>query len=159
MALPKVLIRHGTKKSRTSFLHPIVFLVFLWLGEPVGVGVKLAVVALPVGILLPVRGVFQSLLPLVEFEPKVGDFFRHFLIEVFLLRDVVGQVVESGWGVDVDEELPVAFADGGAAHRHAPVEGFVRSFFNLATEEGKEVSAIVVDDLLSALRGDAGREL
>lgn len=95
-------------------------------------GVELTVVALPVGIFLPVRGVFQGFLPLVELEPEVGDFVGHFLVEVLLLGNVVGEVVEGGWGVDVDEEFPVAFADRGAAHCHAPVEGLVRGFFNLA---------------------------
>ena len=79
--------------------------------------------------------------------------------EVFLLRDIVGKVVEGRRGVDVDEELPVALADGGSPHRHAPVEGLVGSFFNIATEEGEEVAAIVIDDLLLPFFGDAGRKL
>lgn len=121
-------------------------------------GVEFAVVALPVGIFLPVRGVFQGFLPLVELEPEVGDLFGHLLVEVFLLGDVVVEVVEGGWGVDVDEELPVAFADRGAAHRHAPVESFVGSFFNIASQEGEEIPTVMIYDLLFAFFGDAGRK-
>ena len=54
------------------------------MGQPIGVGVEFAIVALPIGIFLPVWGVFQGFLPLVEFEPKVRDLVWHLMVEIFL---------------------------------------------------------------------------
>ena len=61
--------------------------------------------------------------------------------------------------MDVDQKLPVSLADGRAAHGHPPIEGFVRGFFNLTSEEGKEVPAVMVDDFLFPFFGDTGWKL
>ena len=87
-------------------------------------------------------GVFERFLPLVEFQPKVGHFFRHLLVEVFLFGNVLRQIVKGGRSVNVDEELPVALADGGSPHRHTPEQDFVRRLCVLVAEVRKEVFSI-----------------